>query len=402
MPMPRIILLLLLLSAFAAEAQHEPFVDENKPSEQEFQFPRAEKKDRYRIAVLTPMYLDSVDLPSNLTQIPKFMMAGIDFYQGVMIAADTLKKQGMKLDVYIYDSKSSYMNVRNLIDSDKLDSMDLIIGNASVADLKLLADFARKNLINFVSAVSPSDAGQDFNPYFTILQPRLASHIEKLHKHILSKYPENNVLFIHRNQTAERNALGYFKNDLLNPLPARFSSMEIEGDTLDLEKVRKQIDSNYSTTIVLGILDASSTYTMLKALQPLASRRKLSIYCMPTTEAVKDLNKTDEFPGMTIYYTTSYIIDRITPASLYITRKYKNRMGSAPMDIVYKGFESLYYFAHLLRKYGVPFNDNINDMSASFITPYTIVPVRENGKLRFFENKFLYLVHYDNGVMSYE
>jgi hypothetical protein len=400
--MLRIIILLLLLSASTAEAQRKPFVDEKKPSELEFQFPRAEKKERYRIAVLTPMYLDSVDLAKNLTQIPKFMMPGIDFYQGVMIAADTLKKQGLNLDVYIYDSKSSYMNVRNLIDSDKLDSMDLIIGNASVADLKLLADFARKNLINFVSAVSPSDAGQDFNPYFTILQPRLASHIEKLHKHILSKYPEDNVLFIHRNQTAERNALGYFKNDILNPLPGRFSAMEIEGETLDLEKVRTRIDTNYNTTIVLGILDASATYNMLKALQPLASRRKLKIYCMPTTEAVKALNKTDEFPGMTIYYTTSYIIDRITPASLHITREYKSRMGSAPTDVVYKGFESLYYFAHLLRKHGVPFNEKISDMSAGFITPYKIVPVKENGKLRFFENKFLYLVHYEDGVMSYE
>lgn len=402
MPMPHIIILFLLLSAFTAEAQHSPFFDEDNSSEQEFQFPQAEKKDRYKIAVLTPMYLDSVDLPSNLALIPKFMLAGIDFYQGVMIAADTLKKKGLKLDVYIYDSKSSYMNVRNLIDSDKLDSMDLIIGNASVADLKLLADFARKNLINFVSAVSPSDAGQDFNPYFTILQPRLASHIERLHKHILSKYPEDNVLFIHRNQTAERNALGYFMNDILNPLPVRFSTLEMEDDTLDLKMVRMHIDTNYSTTIVLGILDAAATYNILKALQPLASRRKLTIYCMPTTEAVKALNKTDEFPGMTIYYTTSYIIDRITPASLYITRKYKNLMGSAPTDVVYKGFESMFYFAHLLRKYGVPFNNNINDMSASFITPYMIVPVKENGKLRFFENKFLYLVHYDNGVMSYE
>lgn len=398
-----LLLFLFTLSLLTASAQRKPIVEELRTTEiEEYAYPRPVKKERYNIAILTPMYLDSVEWTTNLTQIPKFMMPGLDFYQGAMIAADTLKNQGHKLDIYVYDSRSNYLNVKNLIESDKLDSMDLIIGNASVSDLKLLADFAKKNLINFVSAVSPSDAAQEFNPYFTILQPRLASHIEKIHKHINSKYPEDNVIFVHRNQNAERNALGYFRNDVLNHLPGRFSAMEVSGDALDLTALKTKIDSNYNTTLVLGILDASVCYQMLKALQPLAERRHLKIYCMPTAEAIKALNKTDEFPGMTIYYTSSYIIDKITPASLYISREYKNRMGTAPTDIVYKGFESLFYFAGLLKKHGVPFNERMGDVSASFITPYKIVPVKEAGKVKFFENKFLYLVHFDSGVMSYE
>lgn len=397
--------LIVIASLFVAlaHAQRKPIVEERKVNDvEEFRFPVAVKKDKYKIAVLTPMYLDSVEWTKNLTQIPKFMMPGIDFYQGVMIAADTLKKQGFKLEIYVYDSKSSVLDVKNLIASDKLDSMDLIIGNASVSDLKLLADFSRKNLINFISAVSPSDAGQEFNPYFTILQPRLASHVEKIHKHMNKNYPEDNMVFIHRNQNAERNALNYYKNDPLNSVSGRFSSIELSSDEIDLKSIRAKIDSNYNTCIILGIMDPALTYKMLKSLQPMASKHKLKVYCMPTSEAIKQFNKQDEFPGMNIFYTTSYIIDRITPASLYISREYKRRMGSATTDIVYKGFESLFYFANLLKRVGVPFNERIGDNSNSFITPYKIVPVKENGKLKFFENKFLYLVHYEDGVMNYE
>lgn len=398
-----LLLTVLLFIACSTSAQRKPIVEEAKvENTEEFRFPKAVKKEKYKIAVLTPMFLDSVDWAKNLTQIPKFMMPGIDFYQGVMIAADTLKKQGFKLEIFIYDSKSSVLDVKNLIASDKLDSMDLIIGNASVSDLKLLADFSRKNLINFISAVSPSDAGQEFNPYFTILQPRLASHIEKLHKHINKQYPEDNVVFIHRSQSAERNALNYYKNDPLNSLSGRFSSMELSSDEIDMKSLKSKIDSNYNTCIVLGIMDPALTYKMLKSLQPMASRHKLKVYCMPTSEAIKQFNKQDEFPNMNIFYTTSYIIDRITPASLYISREYKRRMGSATTDIVYKGFESLFYFANLLKRVGVPFNERIGDNSNSFITPYKIVPVKENGKIKFFENKFLYLVHHEDGVMNYE
>jgi hypothetical protein len=123
---------------------------------------------------------------------------------------------------------------------------------------------------------------------------------------------------------------------------------------------------------------------------------------MPTMESLKALNKTDEFPGMPIYYTTPYIIDKITPTSQYIHREYKRRMGGTCSDVVYKGFESLYFFANLMRKYGIPFNEKIGDNAYSFITPYKIVPVKEKGVIKFYENKYLYLVRYENGIMTYE
>nr|MBP6314145.1 hypothetical protein [Chitinophagaceae bacterium] len=399
-------LLVLFLSFFArySQAQESEMKNEGKKEESFGIFGYADpvKKERYRVAVLTPLYLDSVDLEKNLARIPKFMMPGIDFYQGVRIATDTLKNQGLKFDLFIYDSKSNYLNVRNLIESDKLDSMDLIIGNASVSDLGLLADFAKKKKINFISAVSPSDAGQSANPYFTILQPRLISHIEKMHQSINRRYADNNVVFITKKSNTPNNAIAYFKNDLVNKLPSRFVEYEMLDEELNLNELISKIDSSYKTCIVLGTLDAGLTYKTLKKINTIASRFRIKVYCMPTAEAIKSLGKTDEFPDMPVYYTTSYVIDKITPASMYIGREYKKRMGTAPSDIVFKGFESMYFFTKLLQKYGVPFNDNIGDNSNTFITPYKIMPIREKKVLNFFENKFLYLVKYENGVVNYE
>lgn len=392
--------ILFMSSAMLGFAQRKPMLETEKSGT--VTYPTPIKKERYKIAVLTPLFLDSIDLEKNLAHIPKFMMPGLDFYQGIQIAADTLRKQGFKLDIYIHDSKSNYLNVQNIIESDKLDSMDLIIGNASVSDLKLLGEFAKSKKINFVSAVSPSDADQVNNPYFTILQPRLASHIEKMHKHINARHPEDNVFYIHGSSQSEKNGLNYFQNDLINSIPGRYKAIELMDENLMMSQLRKNIDSNYNTTIVLGILDPSTTYKYLKVLAPFAEKYNLTVYCMPTTEAIKSLSKTDEFPNMPVYYTTAYIIDKITPASMFITKKYKARMGGMTTDVVYKGFESLYYFANLMKKYGVPFNERLSDNSNSFITPYKIMPVKEKGILQFNENKFLYLMKYENGIMSYE
>ena len=399
----RILLFILLLTSLGVNAQNKPIVVEQKAiPTKESGYPKPIKKERYKVAIITPMFLDSVALEPALTKIPKFMMPGLDFYKGIQLAADTLKQLGFKLDIYVHDSRSDSLNVNELIRSGTLDSMDLIIGNASVFDLKLLAEFGLEKKINFISAVSPADAGQEANPYFTILQPRLVSHIEKLHKSISAKYPEDNVVFIHRNSIAERNALMYFKNDIVHPLPARFKEMELKTDEIDIRQLLNVIDSMHGTTIMLGIIDPAVAVKNLRLLLPYAKQYGIKVYCMPTMESIKSLGRPDEFPMMPVYYTTSYMIDKITPSSLYINREYKKHMGGYPSDVVYKGFESLYFFSSLMRKYGVPFHEHMGESAYSFITPYKIVPVKEKGNIKFYENKYLYLIRFENGIMTYE
>ena len=77
-------------------------------------------------------------------------------------------------------------------------------------------------------------------------------------------------------------------------------------------------------------------------------------------------------------------------------------MGTEISDIAYKGFESLFYFSHLMNQYGVPFNEKIDNSTFSFITPYKIMPVKNAGVFNFFENKYLYIVKHENGIMSFE
>lgn len=396
--------LLVLLSTLAQntlKAQRKT-ITETVSSNGTISFDTPTKKSVYNVAVLSPMFLDSTEWTKNLAKLPKHMMAGLDFYQGIRIAADTLNNMGHHLKLFVFDSKAAYFNAQSLIETDKLDSMDLIIGNASVADLKLLAEFAKRKRINFISAVSPSDADQTANPYFTILQPTLSSHIEKLHKHISRNYPEDNVVFAHRASASEKNALNYFKNDVLNPLPGRFMELELKDKDIDIKSLIKGKDTMYNTTVVLGVLDPQACYNQLKALAPYAERYRLKVYCMPTAEAIKSLSKTDEFPGMPIFYSAAYIIDKVTPASQYISRQYKRVMGGTATDVVYKGFESLYFFANLMKRYGVPFNEKMGDNSSTFITPYKIVQVKDKGTIKYNENKFLYLIRYEDGIMTYE
>ncbi|HNF71045.1 MAG TPA: hypothetical protein PLP34_01460, partial [Chitinophagaceae bacterium] len=87
------IILLFLVSFTAIQAQRKPLVEEGKTGLYSgYKFPKAVKKDRYRIAVISSLYLDSLELEKVMTHMPKLMQQGIDFIKGVEIAADTLNR----------------------------------------------------------------------------------------------------------------------------------------------------------------------------------------------------------------------------------------------------------------------------------------------------------------------
>ena len=66
------------------------------------------KKDTYNIALFAPLYLDSVfnnsttDLPGRT--LPRYVLPGLDFYEGAQLALDSLQQPGTKLNVTVYDS----------------------------------------------------------------------------------------------------------------------------------------------------------------------------------------------------------------------------------------------------------------------------------------------------------
>ncbi len=142
-------------------------------------YPKSTLKPMYRIDVLMPMYLDELVKGGSVTfqdKLPEKAMPGMSFYEGINIAADSLKKAGFNIDIYIHDIISASESPELLVSQGKLDSSDLIIGAVLSKDIPVLALYANNRHINFVSALSASDGGVKNSPYLTLVQPSLKSH----------------------------------------------------------------------------------------------------------------------------------------------------------------------------------------------------------------------------------
>ncbi|WP_223033903.1 amino acid ABC transporter substrate-binding protein [Hanstruepera marina] len=85
------------------------------------------------IAVMLPFKLDKVVLDSitdTKRQINRdpYLKTSLDFYSGVLVAFDSLKRLGVSLKVDVYDTRNMSSEVSSILRTDKLNAVDAVIG----------------------------------------------------------------------------------------------------------------------------------------------------------------------------------------------------------------------------------------------------------------------------------
>ncbi len=87
----------------------------------------------FKVAVMVPLYLEETD-SLNMTEFMMmrrknfFPFRFVEFLEGALIASDSLRNQGMNLQLYVYDVDQTLTKTSKVLTRPELKEMDLIIG----------------------------------------------------------------------------------------------------------------------------------------------------------------------------------------------------------------------------------------------------------------------------------
>lgn len=386
---------------YETESEYTYNQPEKKPVA--FKYPTTVMKTRYRVDVLASMYLDELVKKGEVTfkdKIPDKAVPGISFYEGLTIAADSLKKAGFNLDIYVHDIASASESADSLVSKGILDSSDLIIGAVPPFDIPIIAEYARKKKINFISALSFSDGGVKQNKYLTLVQPTLKSHCEWIADDIAKKFPGMRVALLYRTSSeADEHAYKYltgggdkmtFREFNCNTMPTKESLVSV-------------FDSLRPNVVVVPIFDVAAADSVLRTLSRNFPGTHFEVYGMPSWTTIAGLKKESVFPNLSVNVTTPFNIDGTTPVGKYVARTYKHDYGGKATEYVYRGFETMFWYANLLKQYGTMFNSNYTDNSTAPFTKFEIKQRRDNeGHILFNENTHIYISKYEGGFLRTE
>jgi len=351
-------------------------------------YPAGIKKKRYRIDVLASIYIDEIVKHNgfkNRSKIPDKALAGLSFYEGLTVAADSLKKANYDLDIFIHDLGSLADCPDSLILKRKLDSADLVIGAVPPQDLPGLTNYCKKLHVNFISSLSPSDGGVENNKWLTILQPTLRTHCEFIKHHLKKQFKKKPILLLYRNTTgADINAFNYLKAD--STIKINFKSLLC--NKLPVKKdIAHLLDTGTEQVVLMPVLDLLFSDSLLHLLSTQFPKMHFNVYGMPAWTGLNLQKRYVSFPNMTFNISSPFTYDSLGAAFVYVKDHYDEKFGTQPNEMAYRGFETLLWYGSLIEKYGTIFNEHYNDVSCAPFTKFKIRSRKDgNGKLMYLEN----------------
>lgn len=120
----------------------------------------------------------------------------IEFYRGVLMAVNQIKKSGVSVDVFAYDSGNSAKELQTVLNSHPLTDLDFIIGPLHAEQISTLSTYCQKHGIRLVVPFSSQGEGIYQNPnYYAINPPK--SFLLSEAAHLTSElFGKENVLLL--------------------------------------------------------------------------------------------------------------------------------------------------------------------------------------------------------------
>ena len=169
------------------------------------------------IAVLLPFNVQkryAGDEETNGTELYKQSLTGrtkivVEFYEGLLMAVDDYKRRGININLYVYDTGSDIIKLKEILHKSEMSQMDLIIGPAISEHIKLVSDFSVQHQINMVNPFTTNNDELYNNPYLFQMTTPDTLLIDKISDVVMKESQNKRVVIFRSNNTEDK-----YENDL--------------------------------------------------------------------------------------------------------------------------------------------------------------------------------------------
>lgn len=290
----------------------------------------------------------------------------VEYYEGFLMAVDSLKRTGVSVDLYTYNSGSDASSVNTLLKRSEMKDMDIIFGPLYQQQIKPLADFADRNDIRLVIPFTSKDNTVFRNPSVYQINTPQSYFYSEVYDHFTRQFPNANVVFIEATQGSKDKA-EFIKGlkDELRDQRISFKSLKEDATVESLAATLVPGKSN------IFIPTSGSNLTLIKILPQLTllvrnqPEQEIHLFGYPEWQTyTKD--HLDAFFELDTYFYTSFYTNNLLPAAINFTRSYR-KWYRKDMEERYPkygmlGFDTGFFFLKGLSRFGSELENNLDKM----------------------------------------
>ena len=345
----------------------------------------------------------------------------LEFYEGFLLAVDSVRKTGLSVNINVYDTENSIDTVKRLLLNSELLEMDLIIGPIYKNTFKLVADFANAHKIKCVSPLVSLNTGIYYNNsnVFQIV-PSLETQIEEFSK-VISNYYNKNIIVLDYGSEKEKNVIELYRKYLLPMLYEKTDSTSISFKVVKLDKdkafavikpvkddedkesidypIKKYLNDSIPNLVIIPTRDRGVVSNTIRQLNTIYEEQ-LSNYNI----SVCGFSNTQNFTNIDIEYLhnlefhtfTTRWIDYDNANVKDFVLKYREEYKDEPSQFGFQGYDVAYYFLNAMHSFSPDFNNCI--LTTGFDTTFNCLQnefIFKQNNQGSFENKRVFVIKYD-------
>ena len=339
-------------------------------------------------AIMLPFMTDSNQKENQMRMV--------EYYEGFLMAVDSLKKQGISINLYTYDTKGRTATTNSILAKKEIKNMDIIFGPASNENIDEMASFAEKNDIRVVIPFTPKVDKVFQNPHiFQVNTPQSYLYSE-VYEHFIRKFKNCNIIFLDA-KNGDRE-----KDEFISGLKSEFSNKRISYKDCSISGNLNNIVSVMDVTRNNIFIPTSGKSTALTKIIPQLTQMRrekpeyqISMFGYPEWQTYTN-DYLASFYELDTYFYSSFYTNNLFPEAVKFTQSYR-RWFSKDMANIYPkygmlGFDTAYFFLKGLALYGNKMEDNLSSIQVTPIqTGFKFERVNNWGG---FINRKVFFVHF--------
>lgn len=298
-----------------------------------------------------PVFVDTL-VEKMPVQISARSEQFISFYEGVLLAVDSLKNQGYKVNLKVFDTERSAEKMYTMVDEIDRFHPDLIIGPVYGSVYKALMDDLTNKNIPVIYPLSSRSEEFGVYPDFIQVNPSMKALTVAMSDWLREEAEEANLVCL--NLTGNEVSHSDLEDiRLFKEYMHRIGSMNFydwNTSAVPLDGLRLQLLPDRENIIILPTTKEAEVSKILPILSALTEGYRITVVGFPEWQTFTSVDHETYFKLNTKIFTYSYVDNTTEPAKRFAL-KYRKYFYTEPNNLAYKAFDMSLYFIELAAKY---------------------------------------------------
>lgn len=347
----------------------------------------------YSVGLLLPFsaefaYVDTSGDFSDDIELPMHSQIALDFYNGFLIAVDTLTKKGMHLSLQVYDTEKSLFKTKELSNTLKTNNLDLVIGPLYRENVEYVAKSLEEQMTPVVSPLSKSVSVKGF-PNLIQSIPDNSANADCIADLINRDFATDRVIFAYSTAAEEVELVKQIRARLLprDSNASFISEILLTEETLSRYELREMLAYDKKNVVVVATENPVFLSDVVNNLRRL---RDTSIHLVGSAKLLQintlEMSYLNNLHLITPDVSHTDYQDSVT--QMFIA-KYRSKYGVEPSRFAHQGYDIAMFYLRKLWKTGPYFKFSLDSNTPEALTfmGFKFRKSKDGGYL----NEFMYL-----------